>query len=250
MTQRIATAFLCTIILGTGYAPHAAAINLLTNGSFEVWAGGDGTLSSQPDRIFNDSSLVVPGWNFAIGLSSDIYRDLNASGALSNYYDAQDGDYLAGSGSFFTLHEGISQSFLVLPDTYYKLSFQMAPGGLNYNGSWIENATVSSHWNVSITGAVANAVSQNFGSNLADFNASGITNPLAWTPKSRVFKSNAAGGLVTLQFTAFGDLTHIFLDNVVVEETAVPEPSSLAHLAVAVAALAGFRRRDAATRIS
>jgi hypothetical protein len=218
---------------------------MLTNSSFEIWAGGDTTISSQPDRVFNDGSLVVPGWNFAIGLSSDLYRDLNASGAQSQYYDAQDGDYLAGAGSFFTLHEGISQSFVVAPNTMYKLSFQMAPGGLNYNGSWIENASVSSHWNVQVTGAVAGTVNSNFSSNLAHFNSSGTTNPLVWSPKSRFFKSNATGGIATVQFTAFGDLTHIFLDNVVIEETAVPEPSAIAGVIAAIGCVAGVRRRRA-----
>jgi hypothetical protein len=211
---------------------------LLTNGSFEIWSGGDQSSSSQPDRIFNNGSLVVPGWNFAIGLSSDLYRDLNASGALSNYYDAQHLDYLAGSGSFFTLHEGISQSFLALPNTYYKLTFQMAPGGLNYDGTWIENASVSSAWRVTLSGAVPSTINQFFNTNLADFNASGTTNPLAWTPKSRIFRSDATGGLINVQFTAYGDMTHVFLDDVVVEETRVPEPASLVLLATVLAGLA------------
>ena len=236
MSHRFAIALIAAIVVASFGIP-AHAINLISNGSFEVWSGGDTSNASQPDRVFNDGSLVVPSWNFAIGLSSDLYRDQNAGNAESNYYDAQDGDYLAGSGSFFTLHEGISQSFVALPNTMHKLTFQMAPGGLNYNGSWIENATISSHWNVQITGAVAASVNQNFASNLADFNASGTTNPINWTQKTKYFKSNAVGGLVTLQFNAYGDMTHIFLDNVVVEETAVPEPSALFGVASTAALL-------------
>jgi hypothetical protein len=229
----------------------AHAVNLLTNGSFETWTGGDQSSASQPDRIFNDGSLSVLGWTFNIGLSSDLYRDSNASGALTHYYDAQDGDYLAGSGSFFTLHEGISQTFFVLPNTLHKLTFQMAPGGLNYNGSWIENASVSSHWNVQVSGAVANPVNQNFASNLADFNALGTTNPINWTQKTKYFMSDSIGGLVTLQFFAYGDLTHIFLDNVVVEETVVPEPAALFSMVVLTLAQASIRRcRTDAARIS
>lgn len=193
----------------------AQATNLLVNGSFETWSGGY-TPSNQPDRIFNDGSLVVPGWNFAIGLSSDIYRDLAASGAQSSYYDAAHGDYLAGSGSFDPTHEGIRQTFTVAPTTGYVLTFKMAPGGLNYSGSWIENAVVGSSWRVEITGAVAVAVDQTFNTNLADFDASGTTNPLAWTPKLLTFTSDAVGGNVTLQFRAYGDQTHVFLDDVAV----------------------------------
>ena len=204
-----------TLLLGSIAASPARAVNLLVNGSFESWSGGY-TPGNQPDRIFNDGSLVVPGWNFAIGLSSDIYRDLNASGAQSAYYDAADGDYLAGSGSFDPLHEGISQTFAVAPSSEYAVTFQMAPGGLNYSGSWIENATVGSAWRVQVTGAVALAVDQTFNTSLADFNASGTTNPLRWTPQMLTFNSDAVGGNVTLLFTAYGDLTHVFLDNVVV----------------------------------
>jgi hypothetical protein len=204
-----------TSLLGVTAAGPAAALNLLVNGSFETWSGGY-TPGNQPDRIFNDGTLAVPGWNFAIGLSSDLYRDLNASGAQSAYYDAADGDYLAASGSFHPLHEGISQTFTVAPSTTYALTFQMAPGGLNYSGAWIENATVGSSWRVEITGAVAVAVDQSFNTNLADFNASGTTNPLNWSPKLLTFTSDAAGGSVLLQFTAYGDLTHVFLDDVVV----------------------------------
>ena len=204
-----------TFLLGVIPTSPAQALNLLVNGSFESWSGGY-TPSNQPDRIFNDLTISVPGWNFAIGLSSDIYRDLNASGAQSAYYDAADGDYLAGSGSFDPLHEGISQSFTVAPSTQYALTFQMAPGGLNYSGSWIENATVGSSWRVEITGAVAVAVDQSFNTNLGDFNSSGTTNPLVWSPKLLTFTSDALGGSVLLRFTAYGDLTHVFLDDVVV----------------------------------
>ncbi len=204
-----------TFLVGVIPASRVEAVNLLVNGSFETWSGGF-TPGNQPDRIFNDGSLSVPGWNFAIGLSSDLYRDLNASGAQSAYYDAADGDYLAGSGSFDTLHEGISQTFAVAPGTQYAVTFRMAPGGLNYSGSWIENASVGSSWRVQVTGAVVVAVDQTFNTNLADFNASGTMNPLRWTPQSLTFTSNAAGGNVTLLFTAYGDMTHVFLDNVVV----------------------------------
>jgi hypothetical protein len=189
--------------------------NLLVNGSFESWSGGY-TPSNQPDRIFNDGSLSVPGWNFAIGLSSDVYRDLAASGAQSASYDAADGDYLAGSGSFDPLHEGISQTFVVAPGTGYVVTFEMAPGGLAYSGSWIENAAVGSSWRVQVTGAVAAAVDQSFNTSLADFDASGTTNPLRWSAQSLSFTSDAAGGNVTLLFTAYGDMTHVFLDDVVV----------------------------------
>jgi hypothetical protein len=204
-----------TLLVGVLPAGPARATNLLINGSFETWSGGY-TPSNQPDRIFNDGTLAVPGWNFAIGLSSDLYRDLNASGAQSAYYDAADGSYLAGSGSFDPLHEGVTQSFTVPPNTKYALTFQMAPGGLNYSGSWIENAQVGSAWRVQITGAVAVAVDQSFNTNLADFNASGTTNPLRWTPQMLTFTSDAVGGSVTLLFTAYGDQTHVYLDNVVV----------------------------------
>jgi hypothetical protein len=246
MIQRFTVSIIVVIaVTAIGVMP-AHAINLLTNGSFETWSGGDQSSAAvQPDRIFNNGTLSVTGWTFNIGLSSDLYRDQNAGGALSNYYDAQHGDYLAGSGSFFTTHEGISQTFFVLPNTLHKLTFQMAPGGLNYSGSWIENASVSSHWNVQVTGAVVSPVNQNYASNLADFNASGTTNPINWTQKTKYFQSNAVGGLVTLQFTAFGDLTHIFLDNVAVEETAVPEPNSivgLAALLVLVTSARGHQR--------
>lgn len=204
-----------TLMAGFAAASPAQATNLLVNGSFESWSGGY-TPSNQPDRIFNDGSLTVPGWNFAIGLSSDIYRDLAASGAQSAYYDAADGDYLAASGSFDPLHEGISQTFVVAPSTGYVLTFQMAPGGLNYSGSWIENASVGSSWRVQVTGAVAVAVDQTFNTSLGDFDASGTTNPLNWSPKLLTFTSDSVGGNVTLLFTAYGDLTHVFLDDVVV----------------------------------
>jgi hypothetical protein len=49
---------------------------------------------------------------------------------------------------------------------------------------------------------------------------------------------------VTLQFSAYGDMTHVFLDNVVAEafDGVVPEPSTLVLLVSAVAA-AAWRRR-------
>jgi hypothetical protein len=92
----------------------------------------------------------------------------------------------------------------------------MAPRGLNYSGSWIENASVGSSWRVQVTGAVVLAVDQTFNTSLADFNASGTTNPVRWTPQLLTFTSDAAGGNVTLLFTAYGDMTHVFLDSVVV----------------------------------
>jgi hypothetical protein len=250
MNRRDTIAVLSSLMIGAALTLPARAVNLLANGSFETWTGGDESSSAQqPDRIFNNGSatFVVPGWNMNIGLSSDLYRDLNAAGALSNYYDAQDGDYLAGSGSFFTTHEGISQTFVVAPNTLYKLTFQMAPGGLNYNGAWIENATVGSHWNVQITGALASNVNQNFASNLAHFNASGTTNPLVWSPRSKYFTSDAIGGLATLQFRAFGDMTHIFLDNVVVEGATVPQPSAALALFTAIPIVACMRQRAIAS---
>jgi hypothetical protein len=73
------------------------------------------------------------------------------------------------------------------------------------------------------------AVDQTFNNNLAHFNASGTTNPLQWTPHSLLFTSDAAGGNVTLRFTAQGDMTHVFLDDVgvCVYDGAVPvEPST------------------------
>lgn len=204
-------ALLATLAL----AAPAPAANLLVNGSFESWSGGY-TPSNQPDRIFNDLTLSVPGWNFAIGLSSDLYRDKNASGAQSAYYDAADGDYLAASGSFDTLHEGISQTFAVAPNTLYQLTFQMAPGGLNYSGTWIEHALIGSSWHVDLTGALPLPINAVFNTVLTDFSSSATTNPLAWTTKSLQFTSDAAGGNVTLLFTAYGDYTHVFLDNVIV----------------------------------
>ncbi len=202
-------------------APASASSNMLVNGSFESWSGGYYP-SNQPDRRFNDGSLVVPGWNFNIGLSSDVYRDKNATGAQSNYYDAAAGDWLAGCGSFFTLHEGVSQTFNVVSNTWHRVTFRMAPGGINYSGSWIENATLGSSWLVDVTGAVLVPVSQSFNTNLADFSTSATTNPLAWTPQTLFFKSDAAGGAVTLLFTAYGDMTHVFLDDVVVTEYPYP----------------------------
>lgn len=228
--------------LGMAALSRPTFANILVNGSFETWSGGDTTVSSQPDRVFNDGSLVVPGWNFAIGLSSDLYRDKNAAGAKSNYYDASDGDYLAGSGSFYTLHEAVAQTFSVVPNTYYLLTFDMAPGGLNYNGVWIENASISSAWQVDVTGALATPIGNVYPTNLADFDASGTTNPLVWTSKSVLFQSDAVGGLATVQFTAYGDLTHVFLDNVVINPVHVPEPSTLV-LAILAAAGTGLMRR-------
>ena len=222
-TKAVAIVLTTVLAIGNG---SAYGLNLLTNGSFESWSGGY-TPATQPDRIFNDLTLAVPGWNFAIGLSSDLYRDMNASGAQSNYYSAADGDYLAGSGSFQTTHEGISQTFTVAANTTYQLSFEMAPGGLNYSGSWIENATIGSSWLVELSGALTSAVSNTFNTNLAHFDASATTNPLVWTPQSLSFTSDSVGGSVLLKFTAFGDLTHVFLDNVVVESAVSPEPSSL-----------------------
>jgi hypothetical protein len=212
---------LCPLLVASSLAAPALATNLLVNGSFETWSGGLYP-SNQPDRRFNDGSLAVPGWNFAIGLSSDVYRDLNATGAQSNYYDAAAGDWFAGSGSFATTHEGVSQTFNVVANTWHKVTFKMAPGGINYSGSWIENATVGSSWLVDVTGAVFAPVSQSFNTNLANFNASGTTNPVLWTAQTLFFKSNAVGGSVTLQFTAYGDMTHVFLDDVAVEEYATP----------------------------
>jgi len=202
-------------------APARGSSNMLVNGSFETWSGGLYP-SNQPDRRFNDGSMTVPGWNFAIGLSSDVYRDLNATGAQSSYYDAAHLDWFAGSGSFFTLHEGVSQTFNVVPNTWHHVTFKMAPGGINYSGSWIENATLGSSWLVDVTGAVVGTVSQSFNSDLTDFDASTTTNPLAWTPQSLFFLSDAVGGAVTLQFTAYGDMTHVFLDDVVVTEYPMP----------------------------
>jgi hypothetical protein len=239
--NRVSFVFHAALLLASLAAVPARG-NLLVNGSFETWSGGNQP-GNQPDRIFNDGSLAVTGWNFAIGLSSDLYRDLNASGAQSAYYRAADGDYLAGMGSFFTLHEGVSQTFAVAPNTAHLVTFQMAPGGLNYSGSWIENASVGSSIQVDITGAVASTVNNSYNSNLTDFNASGTTNPLNWTQHSLFFISDAVGGNVTLQFSAYGDQTHVFLDNVVVEATDLPEPSSLV---LAASALMGgwvIRRR-------
>ncbi|MBL9031808.1 MAG: hypothetical protein JNM80_08880 [Phycisphaerae bacterium] len=226
-------------LLVAGLALQPASANILVNGSFEIWSGGY-TPSNQPDRIFNDLTLAVPGWQFAIGLSSDIYRDRNATGAQSAYYSAAHGDYLAGAGSFGTLHEGVSQTFAALPNTLYQVSFQMAPGGLNYSGAWIEHATIGSSWRVDVTGAVPSPVSNSYNTNLAHFSASATTNPLAWTTQSFQFTSDAVGGNVTLQFTAYGDMTHVFLDNVVVD--AVPAPATLASLCL-MGALGHRRRR-------
>jgi hypothetical protein len=117
-----------TFVLIAVFVSPALADCPLVNGSFETRSGGY-TPGNQPDRIFNDLSLVVPGWNFAIGLSSDLYRDQNESGAQSSYYNAADGDYLAGSGSFFPLNEGIEQTLVVAPATMYEVTFVMAREG-------------------------------------------------------------------------------------------------------------------------
>src|SRR4029077_11646972 len=67
--MRASTLILCvTFLIGALPASRAEAANLLVNGSFETWSGGF-TPGNQPDRIFNDGSLSVSGWNFAIGLS-------------------------------------------------------------------------------------------------------------------------------------------------------------------------------------
>ena len=73
-------------------------------------------------------------------------------------------------------------------------------------------------------------------------NLTGTTNPLAWTPQTLSFTSNAVGGSVLLKFTAFGDLTHVFLDNVVVERMVVPEPGVAGLLLAGTVGLGVVRR--------
>src|SRR5262245_34177460 len=74
MNRLAAMTLVCSSLLWAIPIARSHGANLLTNGSFETWSGGRES-AIQPDRIFNDGSLAVTGWNFAIGLSSDLYRD-------------------------------------------------------------------------------------------------------------------------------------------------------------------------------
>ena len=192
--------------------------NLLVNGSFETYSGGSYSPNDTPDWFHNTwNTLVVPGWDFQVGLSSDIHRDLNAPNAQSSYYDAYDGDFLASSGANSYVNEGISQIFSVAPDTTYELSFMMAPGGINYGGSWIEYAITNSSWQVEITGALCSPVDTSFSTDSNDFGLTATTNPLEWTKQTLQFTSDSTGGSVTLLFRAHCNSTFpgkTFLDDV------------------------------------
>lgn len=117
----------------------------------------------------------------------------------------------------------------------------MAPGGLNYSGGRLEHATIGSSWLVDVTGAVLIPVSNSSSTNLAHFDASATTNPLAWTTRTFQFTSDSAGGDVTLLFTAYGDMTHVFLDNVSVVVVALL-PGAAPNAALTAAAHDGTMR--------
>lgn len=215
--------------------PGFSSANLIVNGSFESFSGTT-ILSTQPDRLFNNNSgsFNVPGWNFDVGFTSDIYRGMSAPGAISNHYQASDGNYFAGSYSREAsvvngIHEGVAQTFSVNPNTTYELSFDLAPGGIFYETYWLEYPTVGpAGWDVSISGALTSNISQSFSTNIGNFNPSITTNPINWESGTLIFTSDNAGGTVDLKFVSFADNAQVFLDNVIVIETsAVPIPAAI-----------------------
>ena len=230
---------LYAIFLLTGITmPGISFASLIVNGSFENFSGYT-ALSTQPDRLFNNysSSFNVPSWDFNIGYTSDIYRGATASSAVSNYYQASDGDYFAGSFSREAsvvngVHEGVAQTFNVNPNTTYELSFDMAPGGIyyvDYGLGWIEYPVNGpAGWEVTLSGALASSVNNLFNTTLTNFNSANTTNPINWESKSLLFTSDNNGGAVTLSFVSFADDAQVFLDNVSVNEASVvPIPAAV-----------------------
>jgi hypothetical protein len=245
------TLYVICLLLGIS-TPGISSANLIVNGSFESFSGTT-ILSTQPDRLFNNNSgsFNVPGWNFDIGFTSDIYRGMSAPGAISNHYQASDGNFFAGSFSRKEsvtngVHEGVAQTFNVNPNTTYELSFDLAPGGIFYETFWLEYPTVGpAGWDVSVTGATTSNVTQIFNTNINNFNSSITTNPISWETASLLFTSDNTGGLVTLEFVSFADDAQVFLDNVsVTEASVVPIPAAVWLFGSGLLGLIAFSRRN------
>jgi choice-of-anchor C domain-containing protein len=207
---RVISKFLAAAAVSSLFAvtPASAAVNILSNGSFEAPDIGEQWY------VNYGTGLTIPGWNVLYN-NVDIVNTLVGWGsAAANGKQALD---LVGYGST----GAISQAFSTIAGQVYTLSF--AYGN-----------------NPSSTSEAAAAFSIFGGSTLLSSSVAS-SNGLGWSTYSGTFLANSATTILTFNNTIGGNNGGLLLDAVSV--SAVPEPSTWALMLLGFAGLGFFAYR-------
>jgi hypothetical protein len=243
--------------------------NLLSNGSFETFSGGNSGGSYADDVTFGDdgTNFVLNNWNVSNLSGSYGVTIARAKCNRPNpvYYNSIDGANTVISYRGFSngtdQHAKISQSFNVVANKRYSICFYMAPGMKCLHGTnqWIDISTAGG-WTTSITSNSATLATQNFDIIAANANSSadptiGQTNPTTWTKQTFYFTATTTE-TVSLNFDAYNPngattLGAYFLDNVsVCEKEVVCVPPTIAAVAGTSATCTnGIANADAAVAV-
>ena len=185
------------------------AANIVVNGSFETPTVTPGGFALFPS---------IPGWSLASGPSIEVQNNFNgvAFAGLQNVELDSQGN------------SAIYQDLVTTPGMYM-LSFAYSP-----RPGWGEN-TMQVSWN----GVVLSTLNSN---------GVGLTNT-NWT----VYNYNvmATGPSTRLQYASLGtsDSFGAYLDNVIVDNAAVPEPASITLCVAGLGTLLVLRRKQSAAKL-
>lgn len=203
------------------FATETAQANYVVNGSFEAVQIGSPYLSTNP--------ATIPGWTHTGSVGDSLLFAVGYSDNLGSITTAGDGkQFVTIGGGFGGSGTGYwSQTLIGLtPATSYSLSFEMASEAA-YSGS--QSITVD------FTGGSSTAP-QTFSAAPTSVNYW-----RGWETKTMTFVASSSS--VTLRFGATAQYD-VGLDNVIVNPSVVPEPSTVILTSLGLlGALASMRRR-------
>ncbi|WP_250657108.1 PEP-CTERM sorting domain-containing protein [Alkalimarinus coralli] len=196
-----------SIIIAGGLLASSANASLITNGGFESDVGLSGTQWG----VFN----TIDGWYTSDGAGIEIQRNTVTSAQEGNQYVELDSHHAGSNSSMSQDLVGLSVGQVYKLDFWYKAR----TGSTNDNG-------INVSW----------GASPDLSPFTYAFNVDGVA-PMDWTLVTGFLTATAAD--MTLTFSATGKENTLggFIDNISLASYSVPEPGSLALLALG---LAGF----------
>lgn len=224
-TSFLKTAF--AILFATGLGATGLSAQIITNGSFET-----NPPTFPPSGFVNNASIIPPGWNYVTG------------GGLAPAYIIQ-----SASTTFSTVAEQ-GNVFIGLQNNTANANFA--------SGTWIyqnlSGLTIGQEYEVSFFLRARNASSQggslylqlgtgNLGQNQTILTTNAETGPTvsSWEHITASFTATTVDPRLNFVFVSSSGDQMVFLDNISI--AAVPEPSTVALLGLAMATVSVFGSR-------